>query len=553
MLVSLDIKNVVLIEHLHLDFTDGLTVFTGETGAGKSILLDSLSLALGQRADTSLIRAGEDFLSVSAIFSLSQDNPALELLTSNGIDVDDELIVRRILNKSGKSRFFINDEPVNASFLKEISSFLLEIHGQFSTIGLLNESCHIDILDNFAHIASDKQNVCKLFSEWKEQEKELASMQEKISAAAKEKDYIAYVTEELERLNPIPGEVSELEEKRSLMQHAEKTAQSLQSALHFLSSPEGALKSLTSALHDIEKILQYLPNNEVFKETFSCLDAAVIEATEADNKLSSFELNFDANELNTVEERLFALKDLARKHKVLPEELPDFLKNIKGRLQLLDEAEDSIGTLEKKVSDARDRFLHAASALSRKRKDAAKELDKRINRELPFLKLDKAVFKTAIDTDETYAYSKGIDKVVFTTTTNKGSDFGSLSKIASGGELSRFMLALKIVLADSSFPVTLVFDEIDSGISGSVSAAVGSRLRLLSGFTQVLIVTHSPQIAAVADNHFFVFKQTGDKTNTHIVKLTLEDRMDKIAEMLSGAEITPEAKAAAKILLEEKK
>lgn len=553
MLISLGIKNVVLIEKIHLDFTNGLTVFTGETGAGKSILLDSLSLALGNRADTKLIRTGEESLSVSATFSVEPDSPVLKILQDNDIEAEDEIILRRTLNISGKSRFFVNGEPVNAAFLKEIGEMLLEIHGQFSSVKLLNEAYHTEILDTFGGLCFDVQSVNNLFNLWQNAEKELIITEEQLSAAAKEQDYLRYVANEIELLNPQPDEATELEEKCTLMASSEKTAENLASAKHYLSSGNGAVQSLISAGRSLEKILQYLPNNEPFKQAAASIETAIAEAQEAENKLSAIDLNFDADELNAAQERLFALKDLARKHRVLPDELPAVLKDFQAKLHSLDEAENKLKILQQKVKQAKENFLAEAEILSKKRKNAAEKLDKEVAKELPFLKLGKAVFQTIVDTDASKAYGSGIDKIYFKVATNKGMDFGALSKIASGGELSRFMLALKIVLADTPFPAALVFDEIDTGISGSASAAVGNRLKKLSGFTQVLIVTHSPQIAAVADTHFFVQKSAdNDKTVTVVKELTFNERIDKIAEMLSGNEVTAEAKAAAKSLLEEK-
>ena len=553
MLISLDIKNVVLIEKIHLDFTNGLTVFTGETGAGKSILLDSLSLALGNRADTKLIRTGEESLSVSATFSVEPDSPVLKILQDNDIEAEDEIILRRTLNISGKSRFFVNGEPVNAAFLKEIGEMLLEIHGQFSSVKLLNEAYHTEILDTFGGLCFDVQSVNNLFNLWQNAEKELIITEEQLSAAAKEQDYLRYVANEIELLNPQPDEATALEEKCTLMARSEKTAENLASAKHYLSSGNGAVQSLISAGRSLEKILQYLPNNEPFKQAAASIETAIAEAQEAENKLSAIDLNFDADELNAAQERLFALKDLARKHRVLPDELPAVLKDFQAKLHSLDEAENKLKILQQKVKQAKENFLAEAEILSKKRKNAAEKLDKEVAKELPFLKLGKAVFQTIVDTDASKAYGSGIDKIYFKVATNKGMDFGALSKIASGGELSRFMLALKIVLADTPFPAALVFDEIDTGISGSASAAVGNRLKKLSGFTQVLIVTHSPQIAAVADTHFFVQKSAdNDKTVTVVKELTFNERIDKIAEMLSGNEVTAEAKAAAKSLLEEK-
>jgi len=290
MLLSLDIKNVVLIEKIHLDFEDGLTVFTGETGAGKSILLDSLSLALGGRADTRLIRTGEESLSVSAVFSAKPGNPAIKLLQENAIDVtDNEIILRRTLNTAGKSRCFINDETVNAALMKEVGSFLLEIHGQFSSIGLLNESCHTDILDEFAGLTADVEKVGKLYNDWQDEEKKLKDTQTVLDNAAKEQDYLRYVADEIERLNPQEGEAGKLEEKCTLMANSEKTAENLQAALHYMSGGNGAVQGLIGASRSLEKILQYLPNNDSFKQAAESVENALAEAQEAEGMLSSFD------------------------------------------------------------------------------------------------------------------------------------------------------------------------------------------------------------------------------------------------------------------------
>lgn len=555
MLVSLNIRNVVLIEHLNLTFPAGLCVFTGETGAGKSILLDSLALALGSRMDSGLIRKGEKQASVTAEFSVPCDAECFTLLNEHGIEASDgTLFLRRIISEDGKSRAFINDEPVSVSFLKQIGEILLEVHGQFASYGLLDSSTHIDILDKYGKLESKVKACQNAFTKWKECKEELIKAREDAEKLQAEEDYLRHVYGELETLSPKSGEEEALANRRTLLMNSEKISENLESAYTALQGSAGAATGLRDAERSIER-LSGISEDDDFTKIQEALARASIEFDEAANLIDSVRsrMVFDARELEEIEDRLFTLRDLARKHKTTPDALPELMESFAARLNSIDLADENIGALEAKEATDKADYQKKAEDLNLARISAANKLDKAVMKELPALKLEKASFFTVMEKlPETLWNPKGMDKVSFLVATNKGSDAAPLAKIASGGELSRFMLALKLNLAELDTVPALIFDEIDSGMGGAAATAIGERLARLSNKCQVMVVTHSPQVAAFADYHLFVAKSAtaGGLTATQVKELSGEARKEEIARMLSGSRISDEARAAAGVLLE---
>lgn len=551
MLVRLSIRDVVLIEKLDLDFAGGLCAFTGETGAGKSILLDSLALAMGARSDSGLVRRGAKQLSVSAEFS-----PVLPeiraLLDEQAIDCDDDsLFLRRVVSADGKSRAFINDQPVSAALLRQVGDFLVEIHGQFATHGLLNLATHRGILDAYGRLESLTSACASAFDAWQSKTAELQAAQDAFAKAQAEEDFIRHSAEELSAFAPHEGEEKELADRRALMMNGEKLAEGLNTVRQALSGEE-----IDRALRTAQRQLENLS-----RLTDGKYDAIIDTLARAENELNEAaaavetecgQIEFDPREQEQVEDRLYALRSLARKHQTEPDALPALLSDFESKLSALDKGGNDLIALEKAVEQARVAYLTAARTLSEARKQTAEKLDAAVKAELPPLKLEKAVFKTQIDTlPESLWGADGLDKVVFTASTNTGTDAAPINKIASGGELARFMLALKVNLATSENIPTLVFDEVDSAIGGATASAVGERLaRLARENCQVLVITHSPQVASFGTHHFRVEKDDMDgKTVTNVRELTDSERREEIARMLSGAEITDASRAAAVELL----
>ena len=550
MLVSLSIRNVVLIEKLDLSFDKGLCVFTGETGAGKSILLDGLSLALGARADTGLIRYGADMLSVSAEFSLPSHHGILDFLQDSGLDADTTLILRRTLSVDGKSKAFINDQPVSISMLKEVGSRLVEIHGQFASHSLLNPATHLSVLDAYGMLKADADMCRQKYRAWQDLKKKVSDAMEILRQAKEEEEYLTHAVKELRAIDPKHDEEEVLTERRAELMNAGKITEGLNNAYMTLSSGgsstvEGMIrfasreieKSNRLAQGKYEGLLQQLDN---LSENL----AIVVEKieSEADN------FSDPTAELEMVEGRLFALKDLARKHRVSVDELPDILNDFEEKLSLLSKGQDELTDYQTACENARLDYLTAARELSQKRRQAGDKLNKAVKAELPPLKLSKAVFETVFeDLSESEATADGLDKITFSISTNEGIPVAPLHKVASGGELARFMLALKVNLTGTEDIETLIFDEVDSGIGGATASAVGQRLQRLSDEKQVLVITHSPQVAAFGLNHMKVSKK--DNVTT-IEPLTPDMKVEEIARMLSGAEITDSARMAATTLLE---
>ena len=552
MLLSLSIRNVVLIDKLDLDFKSGLSVLTGETGAGKSILLDSLGLVLGNRAETSLIRQGEDKLSVTAQFSLQKQTPALRaLLDEYEIEADDELLIKRSLTRDGKGKIFINDQPAGAKLLKEIGKYLVEVHGQFDNQGLLNPANHLDVLDAYGAYKPLVERTAAAFAAYKKARAARQEAEKNIARAKEDEENLRHWVDELEKMNPRPDEEDELGKKRQEMMNAEKIIDSLNYAYGALTERadvQGAIRSAQSAMDKANTLV-----DGRYQTIIDMLDQALIDISETVNELEevSHNVSLNQNELENIEERLYALRGLARKHNVAVSDLPQTLADFRNRLSTIELGEEGIAALRKAEDTAKLDYVKAANELSSARQAAALQLDNKVMSELPPLKMEKARFVTVVEKmDESGWSEKGFNNVYFTVATNPNSPQGPLNKIASGGELARFMLALKVNLAQSSSVATMIFDEVDAGVGGATAQAVGERLARLARDVQVLVVTHSPQVAACGNNHFKVEKSTADNvTTTTVRELTKIEKSEEIARMLAGEVITDAARAAAKVLI----
>jgi len=551
MLQVLSIRDVVLIERLELSFGPGLGVLTGETGAGKSILLDALGLALGTRAEARLVRHGAEQAVVSATFDVNVEVSAM--LAEHGLpQEEDVLILRRVLTRQGKSRAFVNDQAVSISLLKRIGDELVEIHGQFESQRLLAPANHRGLLDAYGNLADDRSNTANSWHLWRDAVRDFENAREKFAAARRDEDFLRHAVTELEKLAPKLGEEEELAATRTMMMHGEKLIDAIGHALEELSSGHGAEEALRSAQRHLESVADKADAR--LDPAIEALDRAAIEAAEGLALLekASADLDLDPAHQETVEERLFALRAVARKHDATVDDLPQLLASLKGQLAGIDDGEAHLEELAALEEASRNRFGGTATVLSAKRAKAAVMLNKAVDAELPPLKMEKAKFVTCIEPLEESAWGpNGCDGIVFEVATNPGSPPGPLNRIASGGELSRFMLALKAVLAGADPVPTLIFDEVDSGIGGAVAAAVGERLAGLAGQAQVLVVTHSPQVAARGAQHLRVSKTEDEgAVSTTVSPLTSDERKEEIARMLAGAEVTQEARAAADSLLQ---
>ncbi len=556
MLTILSIRNVVLIDRLDLSFHSGLCVLTGETGAGKSILLDSLGLALGMRAEARLVRHGADRASVSAAFDVPPGHPVQGVLKdlgiAGGITGDEGLVLRRVLGKDGRSKAFVNDQPVSVQLLKELGESLVEIHGQFESQRLLNEAAHRGLLDSYGGLAADLEKVRAAHTGWRSATEARIRAEADMEAARRDRDYLTHALDELTQLNPKPGEESDLARKRTLMMNAEQLVEAMNAAAKEIQGDGGALSGLEGAIRHLERVAD--KSEGALQKTIEALSRALSETTEADAFLETAAagLEMDPKSLEQAEERLFALRALARKHSTDVDDLADLMQRLAGQMQALEDGDARLAGLAKAETEARDAYVKASEKLSRARKKAAGKMDKAVGREFKPLKLGKAKFMTGIeDMDENAWGPEGRDRVAFQVQTNPGSPAGPLNKISSGGELARFTLALKAVLAEADPVPTLIFDEVDSGVGGAVAAAVGERLAGLAGGSQVLVVTHSPQVAARGEHHWLVSKSEADPgVLTTVDPLNDEGRKEEIARMLAGAKITDEARAAADSLLE---
>ena len=552
MLTRLSIRNIVLIEALDLTFGRGLGVLTGETGAGKSILLDALGLVLGNRADSGLVRGGEDKASVSASFEFATLPRALaERLDDADIEIEDgePLIVRRQLRADGKSKAFVNDQPVSVGLLREIAGFLVELHGQHDDRGLVNPRGHRALLDRFAGV--DGAKLAAAWTGWRRAEDALAEARLAVETAKADQDLLLAHLAELTALEPQAGEEARLAETRADMQKGEKLSGDLEELRHLWEGSDSPLASLRVAARRLDRIA---PEHPLLAEALAALDRAVIEAGEAEDKLEAAAeaLVHDPAALEAAETRLFELRALARKHRCEVDELPELMRDMRSRLESIEGSEAQLDALEAAAKDAGARYRKEAEALHDARLAAAARLDKAVAGELAPLKLDAARFRTSVtQLPEDRWGAQGMDTVEFLIATNPGADFAPLAKIASGGELSRFILALKVALAEQGGAATVIFDEIDRGVGGAVASAIGERLARLSADGQLLAVTHSPQVAARGRTHYMIAKSSqGTVTKTGVVLLDEAGRQEEIARMLSGAEVTPEARAQADRLLE---
>ena len=552
MLTRLSIRNIVLIEALDLAFGRGLGVLTGETGASKSILLDALGLVLGNRADSGLVRGGTDKASVSASFEFAALPQGLaERLDDADIEVEDgePLIVRRQLRPDGKSKAFVNDQPVSVGLLREMAGFLVELHGQHDDRGLVNPRGHRTLLDRFAGV--DGAQLAAAWRAWRSADEALGEARLAVETAKADQDLLLAHLAELTALEPQAGEEARLAAARTDMQKGEKLSGDLEELRHLWEGSDSPLASLRVAARRLDRIA---PEHPLLAEALGALDRAVIEAGEAEEKLQAAAeaLVHDPAALDAAETRLFELRALARKHRCEVDELPELMRTMRGQLDSIEGSEAQLDALEAAAKEAGQRYRAEAQALHDRRVAAALRLDEAVARELAPLKLDAARFRTAVTPlPEDKWGAGGTDAVEFLIATNPGADFAPLTKIASGGELSRFILALKVALAEQGGAATVIFDEIDRGVGGAVASAIGERLARLSADGQLLAVTHSPQVAARGRMHYMIAKSSdGTVTKTGVALLDEAGRQEEIARMLSGAEVTPEARAQADRLLE---
>jgi len=552
MLTRLSIRNVVLIEALDLDFGRGLGVLTGETGAGKSILLDALGLVLGNRAETMLVRAGADRASVTASFEFARlPAPVAEALDEADIvpEPGEPLMIRRQVRADGGSKAFVNDQPASVALLRRIAPALVELHGQHDDRGLVNPRGHRALLDRYA--GADTAALAAAWDAWRAAEDRLQAARDAIARAREDQDLLLAHLAELTALEPQAGEEARLAEARAAMQKGERLSGDLEELRHLWDGSESPLAALRVAARRLDRIA---PEHPLLGEALAALDRAVIEAGEAEAKLeeAAEALVHDPAALEAAETRLFDLRALARKHRCEVDELPAKMREFRAALDKIEGGEAELDALEEAAKEAGRLYAERARALHDRRVEAAARLDAAVAGELAPLKLDAARFRTAVEPLAAERWGPhGSDSVEFLIATNPGADFAPLAKIASGGELSRFILALKVALAEQGGAATVIFDEIDRGVGGAVASAIGERLARLAGDGQLLAVTHSPQVAARGRTHYLIAKSSeGTVTKTSVRLLDQEERQEEIARMLSGAEVTPEARAQADRLLE---
>ncbi len=556
MLVSLSIRDIVLIDKLDLDWQPTLCTLTGETGAGKSILLDSLGLATGARGDAGLVRQGSEQGSVTAVFQLPETHPVQEILRENGLDDGQpyvsDLILRRVQAADGRSRAFCNDQPIGINLLKQIGEPLVEIHGQNESQALTDAATQRNLLDVFAALTQEVKALARLFQARSDARAALATYRAELAKASADTEFLTHAIAELQELNPKSGEEAGLADERTLLMNAEKIIGDLRDAENFLQGEGSVENALNGALRRLERAAPEAAGQ--LDAAISAIDRALIEAGEARSAVSDAanRITNDPMRLEEVEGRLFALRALARKHDVACDELPDLLDRLDAQLSAIHGGNDRMAELENDVKQADAEYANSAMRVSEKRRAAAQRLDEMVNQELVPLKLDGGRFTTEVeqlDIDDGAAH--GIDKVRFVASTNPGMAPGPIAKIASGGELARFMLALKVSLASEASGGTLIFDEVDAGVGGAVAEAVGARLHRLAQNGQVLVVTHSPQVAARGNHHWRVSKSgENGQVSTSVTPLPQDARLEEVARMLSGADVTDEARAAAQRLLE---
>ncbi|WP_050385397.1 DNA repair protein RecN [Bradyrhizobium pachyrhizi] len=552
MLARLSIRDIVLIERLDIEFSRGLAVLTGETGAGKSILLDAFALALGGRGDAGLVRHGAEQGQVTAMFDVPKGHPAAGILTENGLDDTGEMILRRVQLADGRTRAFINDQAISVQTLKAVGAALVEIHGQHDERALVDASTHRQLLDAFA---GHEKDVAALEALWDIRRTANADLDEHragMERAAREADYLRHASQELKTLAPKEGEETELAGRRTTMMQGEKIATDLREAQEAIGGSHSPVASLSAAVRRLERRAANAP--ALIEPAVKAIDIAINALEEADQHLNAAlaATDFDPAELERIEERLFALRAASRKYSTPVDLLAALAAQYAGDVALIDAGADQLKKLEAAAGEADKRYAAAAAKLSAARTKAAEKLNKAVNAELAPLKLERAKFMTQVESNAAAPGPQGIDRVEFWVQTNPGTKPGPMMKVASGGELSRFLLALKVVLADRGSAPTLVFDEIDTGVGGAVADAIGSRLARLAGKVQVMAVTHAPQVAARASQHLLISKDALDKGKrvaTRVNALAADHRREEIARMLAGAEITAEARAAAERLL----
>ena len=548
MLVGLDIRDILIIDHAEIIFTNGLNVLTGETGAGKSILLDSLGFVLGWRGKTEIVRPGADFGEVSVWFEVDLDHPVKKILDENNIPWEEELLIRRVISADGRKTAWINGRRVPRELLIRLSPLLIEIHGQHDDKGLLDQRSHIHLLDMFAANNSQRELVKEAWKKLKKAEKELQDEQKKFSAFEAEESFLRYSLDELIRVDPKEGEEQELDAKRRMMQSAEKIKDDILKAQNAV-GVNGAESLILDSMRWIETASG--KSDGPFDDALASLSRASTELGEAIGIIEGLvdTLDFDAHELEMLEERLFEIRGLARKHKIPSDQLYKFKAELENKVAEFSFGAETLSSLEDKIRVYDNGYNVAASKLNKSRLIAGAKLDKLVREELPFLKMENANFETNIIPAKRSA--NGSDDVSFVVSTNKGTAKGRIGKIASGGELSRFLLALKVCLTKGYTSVAMIFDEIDRGIGGATADAVGRRLVRLSKNAQVLIVTHSPQVAALGDAHFQVVKSiTSTETLTKVNSLDGNARIEEIARMISGDKITNAAINAAATLVD---
>ncbi len=541
MLQSLAIRDVVLIEALDLNFACGLVVITGETGAGKSILLDALGLALGSRAATGLVRQGAAQASVTATFDF--ENAIADVLVANDLDADpsEPLIIRRTVKADGGSRAFVNDQPVSGAFLRDIGARLVEIHGQHDDRGLLAPAGHRALLDAFAKV--DLAPVTSAFRTMRDVETALETAQQSLMDAERDRDWLSHTVAELDAFSPEPGEEETLATARATMQRGERLSGELEELAGFIEGADGALPKLRAAARTLDRVARDHPT---LAEALAAIDRAIIETSMAEDQLAAAARAhvYDPARLEADEARLFELRALARKHRVQPDDLAALADELRAKFEAIEAGGAGIAKLEAALAAAREAFAREAAKLTEARTAAALRLDAAVAEELIPLKLDAARFRTVVAAGA--ESESGADRVEFEVSTNPGAPFAAMTKIASGGELSRFILALKVALAEEGGAATMIFDEIDRGVGGAVASAIGDRLARLASGRQVLVVTHSPQVAARGAEHLLIAKNSdGLVTRTNLRTLNAAERREEIARMLSGAEVTDEARAQA--------
>ena len=552
MLARLSIRDIVLIDRLDIDLASGLSVLTGETGAGKSILLDAFALALGARGDAALVRQGVDQGQVTAMFELPAKHPVRALLAESDIAADDALILRRVQFADGRTRAFVNDQPVSVQALQNLGAALVEIHGQHDARALVDASTHRRLLDAYDRLDDDAAAIERLWVARRDAEAAVATHRAEIERAAREADWLRHAVEELGKLAPQPGEETALADRRATMMQSEKVAGDLRDAHEAVAGAASPVPALSAAVRRLERRGAQAP--KLVEPAVKALDTALHALEEARGHLEHAlrVADHDPLELERIEERLFALRAAGRKYNSPVDALNALAARHAADLALIDAGAERLAGLEKAAKQADKLFAAAAAALSAARKKAAEKLDKAVNAELKPLKLERAKFSTEVVSDAAAPGPNGIDRVEFWVQTNPGTRPGPLMKVASGGELARFLLALKVVLADRGSAPTLIFDEIDTGVGGAVADAIGVRLARLGDRVQVVTVTHAPQVAARAERHYLITKdalEKGKRVATRVTELAAPRRREEIARMLAGAEITEEARAAAEKLI----